>query len=216
MYKKSYSTTNPILNGTNDWLLGDNYSARSTELFNNSSVTNAYIIDGPWSKSTYSEGDGAVAVPNVTNGVQYVQAPGGWVYGINQRNFDNPTKIAEMKDFLNILLTDPEVIRLQYDYAGKIIDGNLGRETLENDPTYGVKDDFDKSVLEAVFDSQKMDSRPDGGNTSFDSVWSAWDEQGWSFNQVKALLADKNTDEASLKSVRDHFVTDFNAMLKGF
>ena len=215
-YKSTLSKPNLALNkdGTrkNDWLLnGGIYGKTVNDLFKNPEVKNAVVIDGPWAKDNFKGlADGAIPVVPMTTGVNYLQAPGGWMYGINQRNYNKPDKVEDIKSFINILLSDKEVIKAEYDYAGKIVTGKVSEESLPNSLT----DKYDSSVLDAVLTSKTMDGRPDGGNAEFGNCWGAWDGEGWSANALLSDLSNPSVSDADLKKVRTFLVNSFETMIR--
>ena len=84
--------------------------------------------------------------------------------------------MRDMKRFLNILLTDEEVINLQYSKAGKIVEGSLAKGVLKKTVVDAKPTSLEAQVINAVFDSfnpedrHVMDQRPDGGNADFSQV----------------------------------------------
>ncbi len=214
-YQSTYSLQNKALGGskTNDWLLGSDFGSTQNDLFKNPEVTKAAVVDGPWAKDNFAlDNVNIIPVPALdSNGTPYLQAPGGWMYGINQRNFNNPDKVKDIKAFINILLSNDEVILEEYKYASKIIDGKKASHVLEANTT-----GFDKQLIEAVAATKKMDARPDGGNVAFGNTWDAWDKNAWSSQQMKDLFKTGTTvDGTSMKNARDILVQSFETMLKG-
>lgn len=219
-YKDTLSTTNPKLDGLpNDWLLGDTFGSKQEELFKNKDLK-GIVIDGPWATNgLFKDGDkwitdesklNAIPVVNIDSGVPYLQAPGGWMYGINNRNAKNESKIADIKSFINILLTDPEVIRMQYDVAGKIIDGEAAEAALKTNPATKLEG-INAKVLDAVFSSKKMDARPDGGNAEFGNAWGAWDGDGWKNPDLVSSF--KSPDGNTVSKAIDILQRSFQAMV---
>ena len=218
-YYNSSKVENKILGQQgNDWLLdGDQYEPKTTIL--SEKATKAAVINGPWMVSNYSSiYDHAIPVPNIEENIPYIQAPGGWLYGINQRNAQNPDKIRDMKRFLNILLTDKDVIMSQYQNAGKIIEGSFAKTTLQNYAQDTSTPKLEAAVIKAVYDSKTMDQRPDGGNADFNSVWSKWDENGFRAAANKEFLVGMNTQDLSDDKVSEKLkaalATSFTTMLK--
>lgn len=216
-YNRSKVKNNLLGSNNNDWLLdGDKFSPITTTL--SEKAQKAALIDGPWMVATYSGiFDRAIAVPNLVDNVPYLQAPGGWLYAINQRNNGNAEKIRDMKRFLNILLTDEEVIMAQYKDAGKIIEGTFAKTLLENYANNPATNQLEASVIKAVFNSKTMDQRPDGGNANFSNVWSRWDENGFRAPSTRDFLVkETNIQDAEVsKRLKSAFATSFSAMLKG-
>ena len=218
-YYNSSKVENKLL-GTNgnDWLLdGDQYEPVTTKL--SEKAEKAAVINGPWMVSNYSSiYTKAIPVPNIKNNIPYIQAPGGWLYAINQRNAQNPDKIRDMKRFLNILLTDKEVIMSQYKNAGKIIEGSFAKTTLEQYASDTNTPQLESSVINAVYQSQTMDQRPDGGNADFNSVWSKWDENGFRAAETKNFLVGINSkdlsDDQVSQKLKAALAVSFNAMLR--
>ena len=215
-YKSTLSKPNKALddsgNRKNDWLLnGSIYGSTINELFKSDKIKNAVVLDGPWAKDNFKGyADGAIPVVQMTSGVDYLQAPGGWMYGINQRNFNNSDKVEDIKSFINILLSDKEVIKAEYDYAGKIVTGKVSEQSLPSSLT----DKFDASVLDAVLTSRSMDGRPDGGNAEFGNCWGAWDGEGWSANALLPELQNTSVAEADLLKVRTFLSDSFGTMIR--
>ena len=219
-YNRSKVRNNLLNQNGNDWLLdGDQFSPKTTTL--SEKASKAAVIDGPWMISTYSSiYDKAIAIPNLTEeGVPYVQAPGGWLYAINQRNSTNEVKIRDMKRFLNILLTDEEVIMAQYKQAGKIIEGSFAKTLLEEYANDSQTPKLEASVLKAIYSSESMDQRPDGGNADFNLVWSRWDENGFRSPSIKNMLVGwdtRNLSDAEVsRRLKEALSTSFDAMLRG-
>ena len=204
----------------NDWLIldGDNFNARATELANKEDAKKAAIIDGPWKVTDFSKiFTDAVPVPPVKDKIPYLQAPGGWLYAINQRNATNPDKIRDIKHFLNILLSDEEVIRAQYQNAGKIIEGSFGKTILQNYAKDPTTPKLVSETINAVFNSQTMDQRPDGGNADFAQVWSRWDENGFRYPPTKDFLVNfstKLTDVEVAQKLKSALAISFETMIR--
>ncbi len=185
-YATTVPQSNKMLGGSakNDWLIDGNYSKQIDNCFN--AATNAAVIDGPWSLSKFKKDPNvkACVVPDMDTGMKYTQAPGGWLYSINARNFGNDQKINDMKSFINILLTNEEVINLMYSTAGKVTFGNKANSTLTAKyPVSGLEG----QVIDAISKSQATDKRPDNGNKDFGNVWAAWDANGFGSDEVIAL-----------------------------
>ncbi len=215
-YKKTVPLKNPNLGGeaTNDWLIGTEFGKTQGDLFRNPDIKKGVVVDGPWAKDSL-KGDNVHVSPMISldsNNTPYLQAPGGWLYAINQRNWDNPSKVNDIKSFVNILLSDPEVINMEYQTAGKIIDGKIAKTTLESD----LKG-FDKEVLDAVYAStapgKRMNARPDGGNSDFGQAWSMWDGDGWTSAGAKTILKDQTINESELNKMREILITSANSMI---
>ncbi len=224
-YNSTKVKNNLLGTNNNEWLLnGDDFSPKTTQLLDNPKTKKAAAIDGPWMVSQYNgKFTNAIAVPNVTDGVSYLQAPGGWLYAINQRNATNKDKIRDIKRFINILLSDDEIINDQYTYCGKMVEGQIAKGILEEFANNNI-DNPDKqleaSVIKAVYASKTMDKRPDGGNAEFNQVWGAWDEQGFrstAGKNIRNILVSRTdlTTEQVQAELRQSLVTSFTAMLIG-
>lgn len=222
-YNRSKVYNNILRQEGNDWLLdGDNFAPKTTQLAG--AAKKAAVIDGPWMVDQYrGKFDQAIPVPNLTeSGVPYVQSPGGWLYGINQRNATNPEKIRDMKRFLNVLLTDENVIMQQYKKSGKIIEGQVAKKILDSYADNPSTDKLEATVIKSVNASVTMDKRPDGGNADFNLVWSRWDEQGFRSTSgnpgMKHVLVNPSvrwTDAQVSERLRQHLATSFETMLRG-
>ena len=224
---KYYNDAATVPGVANDWLLdGNSFSPTVSSLID--TKQKKAVIDGPWQLSNYNDKfKHAIVVPNLdTNGTKYIQAPGGWVYGFNQRNQLNYDKMRDMKRFLNILLTDEEVINLQYFKAGKIVEGTLAKGVLKKEVVDPNPTSLEAQVITAVFDSfnpedrHVMDQRPDGGNADFSQVWGSWDAKGLAStaadNNIKGALTDtKATLDYVQKFLRNGLVKSFKTMLTG-
>ncbi|MDK2819659.1 MAG: hypothetical protein KFW07_02365 [Mycoplasmataceae bacterium] len=189
------STINSAALSGQDWMAlgGDIFFSKTESLFKEKS--NSFIIDGPWNKNKWmSEGVDVKSIPEIKTGKKFIQAPGGWVYGINARNSTNAKKVADMKDFMDILLTDKEVVSSQYKSMGKVIAGAEAKKILEDKTN--ITEVFDQKILEAVYAgaANSMNSRPDNGNSSFMNVWAAWDESGFRDKATQDQLRSKNFD----------------------
>lgn len=216
IYKSSYSRNNPLLGQSvkNDWMIGGNFGKTQTDLFK--AATKGIVVDGPWAKDQYKDvANGIIPVPKLDpSGTQFIQAPGGWMYGINQRNFNKPEKIKDMKAFINILLSDESVIIEEYKHASKIIDGHVANQVWTKAYDNKQIDDVDKALIEAVSTSKRMDARPDGGNVQFGDVWTSWDGNGWSSEQMKSLfVGGTNIDASFTNNVRNILIQSFQTML---
>ncbi len=190
-YATTVNKNNSMLGSTNDWLIDGNYGKNIDNCY--AKATNAAVIDGPWSLAKFKK-DGvtkASVVPNLDTDLPYTQAPGGWLYSINARNEGNTDKINDMKDFINILLTDQTVIKSMFDTAGKITYGDVASGILNK--AYSA-DSLEGQVIKAVADSHALDQRPDNGNDKFGNVWDAWDKNGFGSDEIVKLAkaADNN------------------------
>lgn len=206
---------------SNDWLLdGNSFSPSVSALISSEKITKAAVVDGPWQLENYNDKfTDAIPVPNLDkNGTKYIQAPGGWLYGFNQRNQLNYDKMRDMKRFLNILLTDQEVIEEQYRKAGKIVEGDVAKKALDDSIVNKNPNTLEAKVIKAVFDSKAMDQRPDGGNADFSQVWNAWDGNGVASTTdgVRNALQNPSLDLNSVTEIlKKGLVNSFGTMLKG-
>ena len=204
----------------NDWLIldADGFNARAINLATDRKVKKAAMIDGPWKVTDFSNiFTDAVPIPPIKNGVPYLQAPGGWLYAINQRNATNPDKIRDMKRFLNILLSDEDVIQAQYQNAGKIIEGSFAKGVLQNYANNPTTSKLVAETINAVFASKTMDQRPDGGNADFAQVWSRWDENGFRYPPTKDFLVNfstKLTDAEVAQKLKSALAVSFTTMIR--
>lgn len=194
-----------------DWMAlgGDTFFAKTETLFK--TKTNGLIIDGPWNKNKWAaDGVDVKAVPNIIGDKVYTQAPGGWVYGINARNSKDPKRVTDMKDFLDILLTDKKIITEQYNNIGKVIAGAEAKKILSTD----ITEEFDKKLIAAVYEgvANSMNARPDNGNSTFSNVWSAWDEAGFRDKATQNILLSK--DKFNVNAVIKNIAKSFQNILQ--
>lgn len=199
-----------------DWFLpadGSNTQDQMAEK-NFKGAKNAWLLDGPWNKSKWTDkknGDVTVMpVQDIVQGKKFTQAPGGWAYAFNARNFKdgkavNESKVRDMKRFFQIIMGNTEVIKLMYSAAGKITAGVGAKDYLLN--TAYKEESVNKQLINAVYTSSTLDARPDTGNVKFGIAWQAWDQNGWRESKTKANIYKKEgfTTAAVLEAIQKSF-----------